>query len=191
MSPSIPNQTPWAPLPLHYYTAWHAAPCPAHSVHLICRGRGGQQQVCLYGQGWCLNTEFVTEMGSGGNFSLLLAVYWAQPSPPPLPRQAGQQGLTSAPGSFPPSTPRKEWVSAGLGTKQRHVVFAVVIKEHLFLGKVVGPRMAGSAAGSARRRHGKFCCAFLKERKEETSQPNQPARPLRHLQGQRPGRQHS
>jgi len=58
------------------------------------------------------------------------------------------------------------------------LVFAVVIKEHLFLGKVVGPRVAGGAAGSAQRRHGRFCCAFLKERKEETSQLNQPAHAL-------------
>lgn len=47
-------------------------------------------------------------------------------------------------------------------------------KEHLFLGKVLGPRVAGGAAGSARRRHGRFCCAFLKERKKRRNQPAPP-----------------
>lgn len=59
-----------------------------------------------------------------------------------------------------------------LGWKQnKDTWFVLSFKEHLFLGKVLGPRVAGGAAGSARRRHGRFCCAFLKERKEETSQP--------------------
>lgn len=59
--------------------------------------------------------------------------------------------------------------------------FVLSFKEHLFLGKVEGPRVAGGAAGSARRRHGRFCCAFLKERKEEeeTSQPTLSLKPLR------------
>lgn len=66
-----------------------------------------------------------------------------------------------------------------LGWKQnKDTWFVLSFKEHLFLGKVLGPRVAGGAAGSARRRHGRFCCAFLKERKEETSQPTLSLKPL-------------
>lgn len=62
-------------------------------------------------------------------------------------------------------------------------------KEHLFLGKVLGPRVAGGAAGSARRRHGRFCCAFLKERKKRRNQPAlPPSRGHLCLRGQRPGK---
>lgn len=66
---------------------------------------------------------------------------------------------------------RVGWCWAGQRNKDTWFLL-LSFKEHLFLGKVLGPRVAGGAAGSAWRRHGRFCCAFLKKRKkEETSQP--------------------
>lgn len=66
---------------------------------------------CLRGQGLVprdLNLQL--RGGSGGNFSLLLAVYGAQPSPSPCQHRGGPGGSV-----------------LGWATKQRHLVFVVVV----------------------------------------------------------------
>lgn len=58
--------------------------------------------------------------------------------------------------------------------------FVVWFKEHLNLSKDLGPGVAGGAAGSARTRHGRFLCAFLKGRGGRTqpalASPGKPQR---------------
>ena len=150
------------------------------------RGRNGEGSDGLVCVGKGLDTEFAIEMGSGGNFFLLLAVYGAQPSPlcQHRGRRPGRRSPPQLPGAgtgrpHPSLLPPQGRDESVLGWKQnKDTWFALSFKEHLFLGKVLGPRVAGGAAGSAWRRHGRFCCAFLKERKEETSQPTLSLKPL-------------
>lgn len=111
-----------------------------------------------------MDTEFALGMGSGGNFFLLLAVNKAQLSPAP-----GWE-TRNIPGSgdfwdkdLPSSSHPTERTRRGRG-RTEDTWFVVWFKEHLNLSKDLGPGVAGGAAGSARTRHGRFLCAFLKGR---------------------------
>lgn len=193
MSPLVQNQTPQPPLlsflsPLVYNPRKHP-PTPRSCPRYFFSS-------CEEGTGRAATGLSARAGGSILNLQLRWAVVaissccWqcTEPSLHPLcqhrGRRPGRRTFPQLPGAgmgwpCPSLLPPQGRDESVLGWKQnKDTWFVLSFKEHLFLGKVLGPRVAGGAAGSARRRHGRFCCAFLKERKEETSQPTLSLRPL-------------
>lgn len=116
---------------------------------------------------------------------MLLAVNKAQLSPAP-----GWE-TQNIPGSgdfwdkdLPSSSHPTERTRRGRG-RTEDTWFVVWFKEHLNLSKDLGPGVAGGAAGSARTRHGRFLCAFLKGR--GGGEPSQPWPLLENLSAPRGG----
>lgn len=101
------------------------------------------------------------------------------PSPPP-PEGPFLTGTGPFCPSLLPPQGRDEWV---LGWKQKtkpktlglRLSLFFFFKEHLISWQSGGPGVAGGAAGSARRRHGRVGCAFRKERETTKKQPASPS----------------